>query len=58
MEIFIDRSLFEGFFNGDKAVSIRSYAPPEAQKISLFADGALQVAELRVCTVSSIYESP
>ncbi len=58
MEIFIDRSLVEGFFNGDKAVSVRSYAPPEAQQISLFAEGALQVTELRVCTVSSIYETP
>ncbi len=56
MDIFIDRSLVEGFFNGDKAISIRSYADPSAQEIRLFADGALEVRELRVCTVSSIYE--
>ena len=56
MEIFIDRSLVEGFFNGDKAVSIRSYADPSAQGIRLFADGGLQVSELRVCEVSSIYQ--
>ena len=33
MEIFIDRSLVEGFFNTDKAISIRSYADPSAQEI-------------------------
>ncbi len=55
MEIFIDRSLVEGFFNGDKAISIRSYAAPDARLIRLFADGALDVLSLRVCTVSSIY---
>ena len=58
MEIFIDRSLVEGYFNQDKAISIRSYAAPEAGQIKLFADGELQVAGLQVCTVSSIYESP
>ena len=57
MEIFIDRSLVEGFFNRDKAISIRSYAAPEARKISLFTEGELRVTELQVYTVSSIYES-
>ena len=39
MEVFIDRSLVEGFFNGDKAVSIRTYTPPECGQILFFADG-------------------
>ncbi len=56
MEIFIDRSLVEGFFNSDKAISIRSYADPSAQEIRLFGDGDVHVTELRVCTVSSIYQ--
>ena len=56
MEIFIDRSLVEGFFNSDKAISIRSYAPENAQGIQLFADGDIQVKELSVYTVSSIYQ--
>ena len=55
MEIFIDRSLVEGFFNGDKAVSVRSYAAPEAQGIQLFADGEIAVHSLEVCPVHSIY---
>ncbi len=55
MEIFIDRSLVEGFFNADKAISIRSYADPSAREIRLFGEGEVQVRELRVYTVSSIY---
>ena len=54
MEIFIDRSLVEGFFNADKAISVRSYAAPEAQQIRLFG-GDTKVMELRVYAVSSIY---
>ena len=56
MEIFIDRSLVEGFFNTDKAISIRSYADPSAQEIKFFGDGEVQVLELQVFTVSSIYQ--
>lgn len=56
MEIFIDRSLVEGYFNSDKAISVRSYADFAAQQIKLFADGEVQVDELKVYTVSSIYQ--
>ena len=56
MEIFIDRSLVEGYFNSDKAISVRSYADPTAQELRLFGDGEVQVLELRVFTVSSIYQ--
>ncbi len=56
MEIFIDRSLVEGFFNSDKAISIRSYADPSAQEIRLFAEGSLEVREIKVFSVSSIYQ--
>ena len=56
MEIFIDRSLVEGFFNADKAISVRSYADPSAQEIKLFADGEVKVIELQVFSVSSIYQ--
>ncbi len=55
MEIFIDRSLAEGFFNADKAISVRSYAAPEARQIKLFG-GELNVLSLQVYTVSSIYQ--
>ncbi len=55
MEVFIDRSLVEGYFNADKAISIRSYAPPEARQIKLFG-GDVNVLTLKVYTVSSIYQ--
>ena len=56
MEIFIDRSLVEGYFNADKAISLRSYAAPDARGIRLFSEGELQVVELQIRRVSSIYE--
>ena len=56
MELFIDRSLVEGFFNRDKSISVRSYAEPSCQQIQLFADNELQIESLQVYTVSSIYE--
>ncbi|MBR6706753.1 MAG: GH32 C-terminal domain-containing protein [Clostridia bacterium] len=56
MEIFIDRSLVEGFFNEDKSISVRSYAPPDARQILLFADGETQVISLEVYVMSSIYQ--
>ncbi len=56
MEIFIDRSLVEGFFNDDKSICVRSYAPPEARQIALFSDGDTQVISLKVYEVSSIYQ--
>ena len=55
MEIFIDRSLVEGYFNADKAISIRSYADPGSRGISLFG-GEMDVISLTVRPVSSIYE--
>ena len=57
LEVYIDRSLVEAFFNGDKAISIRSYAPPEAQGLQLAADGSARVRRLTVCALQSIYET-
>ena len=55
MEVFIDRSLVEAFFNDDKSVSVRAYGKAASQGLSLFADGELRVLSLQVRTVSSIY---
>ena len=56
MELFIDRSLAEGFFNGDKAVSIREYGDPRDRGMAFFAEGKLKIDSLRVFRVRSIYE--
>ena len=55
MEVFIDRSLVEAFFNNDKAVSVRSYADPQAQRIAISCNGKADVIDLSVRRVKSIY---
>lgn len=56
MEIYIDRSLVEAFFNDTKSISMRSYSDHDSQKIQLFADGDLSVDDLYITAVQSIYE--
>lgn len=56
MEIYIDRSLVEAFFNETKAISIRSYGDYEAQGVELFADGEVMVESIYVATMKSIYK--
>ncbi len=55
MEIYIDRSLVEGFFNDTKSISMRSYSDYDSQGIQLFSDGNLQVESLYVAGMQSIY---
>lgn len=57
MDIYIDRSLVEAFFNHDKALTVRSYAQFDSTGIELFADGgSVTVEELHVATLKSIYK--
>ena len=56
MEIYIDRSLVEAFFNDTKSISMRSYSDHDSQEIQLFADGNLSVDSLYITAVQSIYE--
>ena len=39
VEIYIDRSLVEAFFNNTKSISMRSYSDYDSQEIQLFSDG-------------------
>lgn len=55
IEIFIDRSLTEGFFNDTKAISIRSYSEFDAQGIQAFAEGTSYIKELYVAQMESIF---
>jgi len=55
MEVYIDRSLVEGFFNDSKSISMRSYADPASQSVSLEADGEITVTELYAAEMKSIY---
>ena len=56
-DIYTDRSLAEGFFNTDKAVSVRTYADRQSQGIFLFSDGGLTVESLQVRRMRSIYDT-
>ncbi len=48
-EIFTDRSLIEGFFNNDKAISIRAYCEsPTSDGISFFGDKNTVIEELTI----------
>lgn len=58
MEIYIDRSLVEAYFNQTKAITIRSYADFASTDIELFAEGGdVSVQELYVASLKSIYKS-
>lgn len=56
LEIYVDRSLIEAFFNDTKAISMRSYGDYDAQGIELFADGDVMVDSLYVAEMKSIYD--
>lgn len=57
MEIYIDRSLVEGFFNDYKAISIRAYTEePDSHGIDLFAAGNVTVESLYVAAMGSIFD--
>ena len=57
MEIYVDRSLVEGFFNKYKAISIRSYTDDKnSHRIDLFADGTVKIESLYVASMGSIFE--
>lgn len=55
MEIYIDRSLVEAFFNDTKSISMRAYGEYKSQGIQLFSDAKVRVEELYVTTMKTIY---
>lgn len=57
MEIFVDRSLMEAFFNDTKSLSIRAYTEePDSYGISLFADGDITISQLYLASMGSIFD--
>lgn len=54
MEIFIDRSLVEAFFNDTKSISMRAYGDYESQGMEFFADGDVTVEELYVAEMKPL----
>ena len=57
MEIYIDRSLIEAFFNEQKAISARVYPDKTSLGIQLFSEnGEVHVDSLYIASMKSIYE--
>lgn len=57
MDIYIDRSLVEGFFNDYKAISIRAYTEePDSHGIDLFSTGNVTIESLYVAAMGSIFD--
>ena len=57
MDIYVDRSLVEAFFNEYRSISIRAYVEdPNSQGISLNATGDVQILSLYVATMGSIFD--
>lgn len=57
MDIYVDRSLVEAFFNEYKSISIRSYTEdPDSQGIDLFATGDVTIESLHVAVMGSIFD--
>ncbi len=57
MEIFVDRSLVEAFFNETKSHSIRAYTEePDSCAISLFSEGDILIEELYIARMGSIFD--
>lgn len=57
LEIYVDRSLLEAFFEDQKAISIRAYPEDKNSKtIDLYADGSVSIKELYVASMSSIFD--
>ena len=56
LDIYVDRSLIEAFFNNYKAISLRSYpGDPEALGIEIQAEGELRIKRLRVARMGGIF---
>ena len=57
VEIYLDRSLVEAFFEDSKVISIRAYPEdPNSQAISLFAEGDVTIVGIYVATMESIFD--
>ena len=57
MDIYVDRSLVEAFFNEYRSISIRAYVEdPNSQGISLSSEGHVVIEKLYVATMGSIFD--
>lgn len=56
INMYVDRSLIEAFFNDYKAISMRAYTEePNSHGMDLFAEGDVTIESLRVAKMGSIF---
>ncbi len=55
LEIYVDRSLVEAFFCDSKSISLRDYSDASSRGIILEAEGPVQIMELYLAPMNSIY---
>lgn len=55
LEIYVDRSLVEGFFNDTKSISLRDYSASGSRGITLEAEGNVTITALHLAPMASIY---
>ena len=56
IDIYVDRSLTEAFYDGYKAVTARFYPQDRSSMgLSLYAEGDVQILSLHVAEMRSIY---
>ena len=56
LEIYVDRSLVEAFYNDTKSISLRDYTDPALRGITLDANGTVRILSLSLAPMNSIYE--
>lgn len=57
VEIYVDRSLLEAFFEDSKAISIRAYPEErDSRNISLYSEGEVTILSLYVASMGSIFD--
>ncbi len=56
LDVYIDRSLVEAYFNDTKSISVRAYSSFDSTGISLEAEGTVTVQSLYAAPMGSIYE--
>lgn len=56
MEVYVDRSLVEGYFNDSKAISIRSYSDYDAQGIEILGGDKVNIKSIYISSMGGIYE--
>ncbi|MBR2823654.1 MAG: GH32 C-terminal domain-containing protein [Clostridia bacterium] len=56
LDLYVDHSLTEGFFNGEKALSLRSYAPVGPRGIRFEGGSAVRIRRLRLWRMRPIWD--